>query len=67
MRPTRSRSRFDAIAKNAARVTGRPLAPEHPESIQNRDGEAIQVKLDELLRISAGARGGSDTGTPEVG
>jgi low affinity Fe/Cu permease len=71
------------------------------QNIQNRDGEAIQVKLDELLRISAGAhnvlldleeleeeeldrvraryaqiaeaarrelrRGGTDTGTPDVG
>jgi low affinity Fe/Cu permease len=94
VRPTRSRSRFDSIAKQAARITGRPIAfglalgvvlvwlVSGPifgfsdtwqlvintgttivtflmvfliQNIQNRDGEAIQVKLDELLRISVGA------------
>jgi low affinity Fe/Cu permease len=94
MRPTRSRSRFDRLAKHAARMTGRPLSfglaaglvlawiVTGPlfgfsdtwqlvintgttivtflmvfliQNIQNRDGEATQVKLDELLRISQGA------------
>ena len=94
MRPTRSRSRFDQLAKRAARATGRPrtfalalglvvawlvsgplfgfsdtwqlvintgttivtfLMVFLIQNIQNRDGEATQVKLDELLRISQGA------------
>jgi low affinity Fe/Cu permease len=94
MHPTRSRSRFDVLAKTTARATGRPLAfclaagtvitwlVTGPlfgfsdtwqlvintgttivtflmvfliQNTQNRDAEATQVKLDELLRTSEGA------------
>ena len=95
MRPTKSRSRFDQIAKGAARATGRPLSfvlaagvvavwlVSGPlfgfsdtwqlvintgttivtflmvfliQSTQNRDAEATQVKLDELIRAVGHAR-----------